>query len=75
MYKICNKEGARIRQVNRTYGVGDELVVVELIPAVFCPNCGESYFTATTMEQIDLALSKKSSLPTRRRVPVVTFAE
>ncbi len=73
--KICNKEGARIRQISRSYGEGDELMVVEHIPAVFCPNCGESYFTAATMEQIDLALSEKGRRTTSRRVPVVAFVE
>ncbi len=73
--KVCNKEGARIRNINRSYGEGDELMVVEHIPAVFCPNCGESYFTAATMDQIDHALSEKERRITSRRVPVVSLAE
>ncbi|TEU17044.1 MAG: YgiT-type zinc finger protein, partial [Anaerolineales bacterium] len=45
---ICGQEGARIRRVARTYGKGKDLLVIENIPLVSCPHCGESYLTAET---------------------------
>ncbi len=46
---ICGKEDARIRRVSRSYGKGDNLLVIEHIPVVSCPHCGESYITAETL--------------------------
>ena len=36
---ICGKKGARTRHVSRSYGSAKELLVVEGIPIVSCPNC------------------------------------
>ncbi|MFP4030376.1 MAG: type II toxin-antitoxin system MqsA family antitoxin [Desulfococcaceae bacterium] len=50
---ICGQEGARVRHVTRTYGQGQNLLVVEKIPAIRCPHCGETYFTAETLHRIE----------------------
>jgi len=50
---ICGKEGAVIRRVTRSYGSGADLLVIENIPLVSCPQCGESYFTAETLHEIE----------------------
>ena len=50
---ICGREGARIRRVTRTYGKGKDLLVIENIPVVSCPHCGESYLTAETLHKIE----------------------
>lgn len=72
---ICGKEGARLRYISRSYGEGDELMVVEHIPAIFCPNCGESYFTAATMDQIDTALRTQDCAKQRRPVAVASLTD
>lgn len=41
----CSQEGARVRYVSRSYGIGEDLLVIENVPAISCPNCGESYLT------------------------------
>ena len=42
---IYGQEGARIRRVARSYGQGENLLVIENVPVVSCPHCGESYLT------------------------------
>jgi YgiT-type zinc finger domain-containing protein len=71
---ICGKEGAIIRHITRAYGEGDELVVIERVPAIICPNCGESYLTAKTMTEIDEALEAKGAAKRKRPVEVLTLA-
>ncbi len=43
---ICGKKGARSRHVTRSYGKKENLLVIENIPIVSCPHCGECYLTA-----------------------------
>jgi YgiT-type zinc finger domain-containing protein len=50
---ICGREGARVRHVARSYGKGTILLVIENVPVVSCPHCGESYLTAETLHEIE----------------------
>ncbi|MEL4898046.1 type II toxin-antitoxin system MqsA family antitoxin [Crocosphaera sp. Alani8] len=50
---VCRKEGIITRYISRGYGKGDDLLVIENIPLLSCPHCGESYFTAKTLHEID----------------------
>ena len=50
---ICGKEGARLRRVTRSYGKGENLLVIENIPVISCPHCGESYLTAETLHEME----------------------
>lgn len=50
---VCGNEGAKTRHVSRSYGQGKDLLVIENIPIVSCPNCGESYLTAETLHEIE----------------------
>jgi YgiT-type zinc finger domain-containing protein len=71
---ICGQEGARIRHVSRSYGEGEELLVVENVPVVSCPNCGESYLTAETLHKIERIKLHRQSFAQERPVPVAVFA-
>ena len=71
---ICGKEGARIRLVTRSYGHGEELLVIENVPVVSCPHCGESYLTAETLREIERIKLHRQNLTTRRPVAVADFA-
>ncbi len=51
--EICGQMGSRIRHVSRSYGEGDNLLVIENVPIVSCPHCGESYLTAETLLAIE----------------------
>jgi len=71
---ICGKGGARIRRVTKSYGKGDNLLVIENIPVVVCPNCGESYLTADTLHEIERLKLHRKKLAQERRIAVVAFA-
>ena len=70
---ICGKDGAHLRKVNRTYGKRKDLLVIENIPMVSCPNCGESYFTAETLYGIDKIKLHRAELAVQRSVEVANF--
>lgn len=72
--EICGKEGARIRRIARTYGKGKDILVIENVPVVTCPHCGESYLEAETLHEIERLKLHKKSFAVKRPVPVVSFA-
>ncbi|HJW86807.1 MAG TPA: type II toxin-antitoxin system MqsA family antitoxin [Candidatus Brocadiaceae bacterium] len=58
---ICGKESAQVRRIAETYGKGKNLLVIENVPMVSCLSCGESYFTAETLHEIErIKLHRKS---------------
>ncbi len=69
----CGRKGARVRRVARTYGKGRDLLVVENIPVVSCPHCGESYLTAETLHEIERLKLHRRSVAVKRPVEVVSF--
>jgi YgiT-type zinc finger domain-containing protein len=71
---VCRKQGARIRKVARTYGKGKDILVIENVPVVICPHCGESYLEADTLHEIERIKLHKKSFAVKRSVPVATFA-
>jgi len=71
---ICGKAGARIRKVTETYSKGKDLLVIENIPMISCPNCGESYFTADTLHEIERIKLHHKSFAVERPVEVARFA-
>jgi YgiT-type zinc finger domain-containing protein len=70
----CGKPGARIRYVTRSYGKGDQLLVIENVPIISCPSCGESYLTAQTLREIERIKRERQRLATTRPVAVAEFA-
>ena len=70
----CGFEGARVRYVSRSYGQGGELFVIEDVPVISCPRCGESYLTAETLHEIERLKLHRHDLAEGRRVEVVRFA-
>ncbi len=70
---ICGKEGARIRRVTETYGKGADLLIIENVPMVSCPHCGESYFTAETLHEIERIALHRKSFAVERPVEVAEF--
>ncbi|HEY88455.1 MAG TPA: type II toxin-antitoxin system MqsA family antitoxin [Thermoflexia bacterium] len=70
---ICGKNGAKIRRITRSYGKGENLLVIENIPVISCPNCGESYLTAATLHEIERIKLHRKSWAQRRNIPVAAF--
>jgi len=70
----CGSSNLHHRLVTRSFGKGDKLLVIEGIPSISCGNCGESYFTAATMHEIDRVKAHRKALAVTRPVPVAAFA-
>lgn len=70
----CGADGARIRHVSRSYGQGDRLLVIENVPVISCPHCGESYLTAEALHTIERIKRERRQLAVTRPVPVAHFA-
>lgn len=73
MCDICGKEGARIRRVTRSYGKANNLLVIENVPVVSCPHCGESYLTAETLHEIERIKLHRQNFAVKRPVAVAEF--
>jgi YgiT-type zinc finger domain-containing protein len=71
---MCGQGGAKIRFVSRSYGRGTTLFVIENVPIVSCPHCGESYLTAETLHEIERIKLHRQLLAKQRSVPVAVFA-
>jgi len=71
---ICGKEGVRIRRVTRSYGKRSKLLVIENVPVVSCPRCGESYLTAETLHEIERIKLNRKNFAVQREVAVANFA-
>ncbi len=71
---ICGQENARIRKITRSYGKGSNLLIIENIPAVSCPSCGETYLTADTLHEIERIKLHRKNFAVNRNVPVADFA-
>jgi YgiT-type zinc finger domain-containing protein len=70
----CGKLGAEVRLMTRSYGKGTNLLVIEDVPVVVCPHCGESYLTADTLHEIERIKLHRRSLAKPRSVAVASFA-
>jgi len=71
---FCRKPGVVLRHVTRSYGRATTLLVIENIPMFSCPHCGESYFTAETLHEVERIKAHRRSLAPPRQVPVAVFA-
>jgi YgiT-type zinc finger domain-containing protein len=71
---ICGHEGARIRHVTRSYGKGENILIIENVPVIICSHCGENYLTAETLHEIQRIKLHKSSFTKKRPVPVAVFS-
>jgi len=72
---ICGKKGTEIRTMTRSYGKGANLLIIENVPAVACPNCGESYLTAETLHEIERIKLHRKNLAKLKSIPVAEFME
>jgi YgiT-type zinc finger domain-containing protein len=72
---ICGKDGVEIRHVTRSYGKGANLLIIENVPVVVCPNGGESYLTAETLHEIERIKLHRKNLAKMKSVAVAEFVE
>ena len=71
---MCGQKGARLRKVPRTYGRGRNMFVIEKIPVVHCPHCGENYMSADTLHEIERLKLHRKHLAVERPVEVIGFS-
>lgn len=71
---ICGKKGARMRRVTRSYGKGKNLLVIEEVPVISCPHCGETYLTAETLHEIERIKTHRRNFAATRKISVANFA-
>jgi len=70
---ICGKQGARVRRTTRSFGSGRSQFLIEGVPLIRCPWCGESYLTAATLKAIEHIRKQWRKLAVEKRVPVAPF--
>ena len=71
----CGQPGVHLRKVTRSFGRGPSLLVIEDIPLWTCPHCGESYFTAQTLHEIEHIKTLRKSVSVDRPIPVAIFQQ
>lgn len=69
----CGQAGVQLLDVTRSFGHGHKLLVIESIPIWSCARCGESYFTAQTMQEIERIKTLRKSVAVARHVLVAVF--
>ena len=70
---ICGQEGITLRYISRSYGKGDNLLVIENIPMLSCSHCGESYLTAQTLHEINNIKKHRQTLAVQKTVEVASL--
>src|SRR5713101_4880518 len=70
---VCGKTSIRVRHMTRSYGRGTALLVIENVPVVVCPDCGESYVTADTLHLLERIKRHRRQFAAPKRVAVARF--
>ena len=71
--ELCGTPGAAIKKTTKSFGRGNNLVVIEDIPIVHCSGCHESYLTADTARALDRIRKNRRRLGKAKRVLVASF--
>jgi len=66
----CGSSAVQIKHVTRSFGKAAALLVIEAIPMHSCQNCGESYFSAQTLHEIERIKTLRKSVAVSRPIPV-----
>lgn len=70
---ICGEQGAKVQRVTRSLGRGQSAFLMEGVPVVNCPSCGEGYMTAETLKEIERIRMHWRQLTVDKKVPVAKF--
>ncbi len=71
--EFCGGE-TRKKKVKKQHWLRGRLYIVEHVEAEVCEECGERYFRATTLDEIDRYLSTEHDVKERINVEVVEMA-
>jgi YgiT-type zinc finger domain-containing protein len=72
--EVCGKKAAVVHKLNRAYGSGNDVLIIEKVPVISCRACGESYMTAETMHEIERLKLHRNELAEVRKVKSIKFA-
>lgn len=72
---ICGKDGAKVKRLPRTYGKGKKLLLIENVPVISCPNCGESYLTADTLHEIERLKVHQKNIASKKQVRSMVYIQ
>ena len=61
------------RRVTLDLRIGEELVIIEEVPATVCENCGEQVFTPEVTRQVQAMAQKRTERARIILVPVFSF--
>ena len=70
---ICGQEGARTRHITRSYGKGDNLLLIDNVPVINCPHCEESYLTAETLHEIERIKLHRRNFASKRTISIAGY--
>ncbi len=70
---LCGKNSSKTRYVTRSYGSGKDLIIIENIPVISCSHCGESYFSAETLHEIERIKIHRDGFTHKKSIPVAVF--
>ncbi len=70
---FCSQSAAYEALRPQVFKRGDHLLVVEDVPTMICDNCGETYFTGETIDELERILSNANELAVTRPVRVAQF--
>jgi YgiT-type zinc finger domain-containing protein len=72
--EICGEKGAKVHLMSRSYGKGDDLLVIEDVPVIICPHCGESYLTSDTLHELERIKLHRRNFAKKKCIYVSAFA-
>jgi len=61
------------RKVTLDLRIGEELVIIEEVPATVCENCGEQVFTPEVTRQVQAVAQERKERAKTILVPVFSF--
>lgn len=70
---FCGQLAAREALRPQVFGQGECLLVVENVPTLNCDNCGETYFTGATLDELERILGNQTDIAVVRPVQVAQF--
>lgn len=70
--EFCGRQTVK-KKVKRQHWLHGKLYIVENVEAEVCLECGERYFHARTLDEIDHLLEKEHTVKERIDVEVVTL--
>ncbi|MFB3786162.1 MAG: YgiT-type zinc finger protein [bacterium] len=71
--KYC-QSGTVMGRVRSVFWAGEELIVLENIPARVCPTCQEPYYSGPTLDRIEALLKNRARVTATRTLDIPVFS-